>query len=994
MSIRTNKTKNNKRCLLFVIIFSSNAPKDIILTRTVTNNACMIICTVKQYTSLKNEFKQTCIFNKQLYYMNVFIYDWKYKKGSIDAFGMDEQNNTVYLKFLNVRLLFYVEIPTDYPNYLKFNDFVSRFKNALLERYSHVNPIVIDNEIHYKRKLYYYHMQKPIPCLKIYTNARMYSPPVTHVSINDVPYKLNYYGVSIDPILQFVCEYDIPICSWINLDTDHEDVTCIENKEKKSNCVYEYQCKTPQITRVKQHINPPQPMVMSFDIEVYSDNYLRFPEAKRLGDVIFQISCVFYRGDCLIDKYLLTLGRPQMDVLDGCKVQTFPNELKLIIGYMKLLQEMNPSVIIGYNILRFDLPYILDRMHILNSSDNQNPFNKWSMIKNDICPTVIKEWQSSAYGKQIFKYPGNSGGRIFIDLLTVVKRDFKFDHYTLDFVSNHFLGSTKDPITHRDIFKSYETGVLGDSKDDSLELALVGKYCVKDSDLVSQLFNHLDIWLGVTESANVCNIVAYDVYTRGQQNKVFSQVYRYCYDNEILCEKKEDRTKHSFEGATVRLPKAGIFENVCVYDFASLYPSIIIAMNIDFSTLILDSADNGDLSPDDYKLIEWYDNASKQTYSFKFTKKYPGILPTIIQNLLTARAQTRQKIKETTDESIKAVLHQRQLSYKVSANSMYGILGASTSPLPLIEGAMCITARGRQFLDYAKEVLETQYEGNVIYQDTDSCYTCFPKKTTSEMWEHGRFIEKDLVLKSIFPEPVRLEFEDVYKYILALTPKRYLYTKLNKDATYDLDDIKGKGVLLCRRDNSQFSRIIYQDVVKQIFKQQNFNTCLDYIFKYMYDVYISEFEDSRYIITKTVKNPHDYKIKPMVDNPQNRKKLKKRGCTFLSYMEYHALPAHIQLAVRMKNRGINIDEGQRLEYIVVGHENGLYVEDPVYRRSINDIFPIDTLYYVKSLVKPLDQLLLVSFCKYGRISDMYDTLVGHHKCMKKIKQLPSIVYDS
>ena len=109
-------------------------------------------------------------------------------------------------------------------------------------------------------------------------------------------------------------------------------------------------------------------------------------------------------------------------------------------------------------------------------------------------------------------------------------------------VSEHFIGETKDPLSAKDIFKCYKmafgkNGKWNDTKKAAKSLGVVGKYCVQDSVLVGKLFNMLQTWVGLTEMAKTCNVPIFYLYTKGQQIKVFSQVYKKCLKDDFAISK-------------------------------------------------------------------------------------------------------------------------------------------------------------------------------------------------------------------------------------------------------------------------------------------------------------------------------------------------------------------------------------------------------------------------------------------------------------------------
>jgi DNA polymerase elongation subunit (family B) len=101
-------------------------------------------------------------------------------------------------------------------------------------------------------------------------------------------------------------------------------------------------------------------------------------------------------------------------------------------------------------------------------------------------------------------------------------------------------------------------------------------------------------------------------------------------------------------------------------------------------------------------------------------------------------------------------------------------------------------------------------------------------------------------------------------------------------------------------------------------------------------------------------------------------------------------PAHIQLALKMTQRGKPVEVGSRIEYIIIQHYDDpkakLYdkLEDPNYFYSHRDILRLDKLYYIKLLSEPMDQLLFVVFKQKDFVSKLYDLHLNHYKLMNEI----------
>ena len=205
--------------------------------------------------------------------------------------------------------------------------------------------------------------------------------------------------------------------------------------------------------------------------------------------------------------------------------------------------------------------------------------------------------------------------------------------------------------------------------------------------------------------ARVTGVPIKFLFTRGQQIKVTSQLYRKAYEIDMLIpnEKRASQSEGTYEGATVIEPSVGFYKDpIATLDFASLYPSIMMAHNLCYSTLI---------PPDQIKNHpkDIYEKTPNNDYFVK-RSVYVGILPKILEELLAARKQAKRELAAETDPFLKAVLNGRQLALKVSANSVYGFTGAQTGQLPCLPISSSVTAYGRKMIDQTKDLVEKKYK--------------------------------------------------------------------------------------------------------------------------------------------------------------------------------------------------------------------------------------------------------------------------------------------
>merc|ERR1719300_882045 len=157
-----------------------------------------------------------------------------------------------------------------------------------------------------------------------------------------------------------------------------------------------------------------------------------------------------------------------------------------------------------------------------------------------------------------------------------------------------------------------------------------------------------------------------------------------------------------------------------------------------------------------------------------------GLLPEILQDLLSARKKAKSDLKKETDPFKKGVLDGRQLALKISANSVYGFTGAQVGKLPCLEISQSVTAFGRNMIEETKNQVEALYtiangythDAKVIYGDTDSVMVKFGVGSVEEAMKLG--LEAAGKVSEKFIKPIKLEFEKVYFPYLLITRKGML----------------------------------------------------------------------------------------------------------------------------------------------------------------------------------------------------------------------------
>ncbi|KAK5778732.1 DNA-directed DNA polymerase delta POL3 PWA37_000649 [Arxiozyma heterogenica] len=642
--------------------------------------------------------------------------------------------------------------------------------------------------------------------------------------------------------------------------------------------------------------------ILSFDIEC-AGRVGVFPEPEH--DPVIQIANVVSIAGAKkpFIRNVFTVG--SCSPITGSQIFAHDTEKEMLKHWKDFIVQVDPDVIIGYNTTNFDLPYLINRAHALKI-ESFPYFGRLTNVKQEVKSSVFS---SKAYGTRESKNI-NIDGRLQLDLLQFVQREYKLRSYTLNAVSAHFLGEQKEDVHHSiitDLFK-------GDS-DTRRRLAV---YCLKDAYLPLRLLEKLMSLINYTEMARVTGVPFSYLLARGQQIKVISQLFRKCIQIDTLIPNLSSQaTDEQYEGATVIEPIRGYYDvPIATLDFNSLYPSIMMAHNLCYTTL----CNKATVERLNLKKDEDYIITPNGDY-FVTEKKRKGILPIILEELLSARKRAKKDLKNEKDPFKRDVLNGRQLALKISANSVYGFTGATVGKLPCLAISSSVTAFGREMIMQTKNAVQEKYsikngykhDSVVVYGDTDSVMVKFGSTDLKEVMQLGT--EAAAYVSTLFKHPINLEFEKVYYPYLLINKKRYaglFWTKIDK-----YDKLDQKGLASVRRDSCSLVSIVMNKVLKKILIERDVEGALNYVKSIIDDILQNRIDISKLIISKT--------LAPNYTNPQ----------------------PHAVLTERIKKRdGVGPNVGDRVDYVIIGGNDKLYnrAEDPLYVLEHN--LQVDSKYYL------------------------------------------------
>lgn len=648
--------------------------------------------------------------------------------------------------------------------------------------------------------------------------------------------------------------------------------------------------------------------ILSFDIECFNPEGKGFPKAEQ--SPVIQIA-VYLKEQGSSTRLLHAVWcLNTCNDIAGAEVWSFEREVDLLLSFSQFIERVDPDIITGYNIMNFDLPYLIDRAEALKV--------KWDFCKLGRTSERTRKRINEVQGRETIEI--NIDGRVVFDMLVVMQKEQKLSSYSLNAVSAEFLGEQKEDVHYSMIGDLFKT-----SAETRRRLAV---YCLKDAYLPMQLIDKLLCMYNYVEMARVTGTPINFLLTRGQMIKVVSQLLRKARQLQfVMPTLRSEKSDDKYEGATVLEPLCAYYDKpIATLDFASLYPSIMMAHNLCYTTLV----------PPEQAHTVPADKVTKTPCGHVFIKRdtRQGLLPVILEELLAARKRAKKAMAEAEDPLTKSVLNGRQLALKVSANSVYGFTGATVGVLPCLEISSSVTAFGRTMIDHTKKMVETEFciqkgyahDAQVIYGDTDSVMVKFGVDTVAEAMDLG--LKAAGLVSDTFLKPIKLEFEKVYFPYLLMNKKRYAGLYWTNPEKWDKLD--AKGIETVRRDNCGLVRQVVERVLNTILIERSIPLAMKYVQDMMSDLLQNKIDLSLLIITKSLGKG---------DRAE----------------DYANKQAHVELALRMKKRDPSTapGSGDRVPYVVIAGPKGAKAyeksEDPLY--ALENNLCIDAQYYIENQLK-------------------------------------------
>lgn len=597
-----------------------------------------------------------------------------------------------------------------------------------------------------------------------------------------------------------------------------------------------------------------EPRVMFFDMECLSLGGA-FPVADT--DAIIQISYVVSEGNRIINKDVLCVG-------ETGGYTCFEHEQDMMLAFADVVNKYDPDIISGYNIVLFDLKYFVDRAKVLGIYDTACSFSRNKEVPLMYSATNMGDDKGKAKAKDKDKAKGKEGeeeggsknekynyflhGRTIFDCFPYIKETYKLGQYNLGFVANHFIEKGKYDYTYE---KFPEIGYDGDDEDHrdrytvySLMRPLykfergrqkIAEYCLIDSELLFEMNQKLFFVITIVQMAQVLGCDLDVALNRGKTFKIERMKLDYTLARDYLLPSfvgKQKKIFPKYKGASVLDPKTGFYDDcIAVLDFKSLYPSIIRGWNLSEDTLVLEDTIKalgmvGALT----SLGLTLDDVESMPNNTCFVKKdiRKGLLVEMEEVLMNLRSATKKKMKTIPEGCLEYnVLDATQLAYKIIANSIYGVTGATMSPIPIVQIAEAICAIGRMQIERVKNFVHDNWYDlagrhdpdlkilEVVYGDTDSVFVRFVGyQKINECIKFAKAISKEInrTMYDGARDPMELEYEKVFNPFLLPSKKKYVGLK------YVDDDKKSKMAFTGVEANRNDMAPICSDTMKELMR--------------------------------------------------------------------------------------------------------------------------------------------------------------------------------
>ncbi|KAK3237761.1 hypothetical protein CYMTET_52186 [Cymbomonas tetramitiformis] len=511
----------------------------------------------------------------------------------------------------------------------------------------------------------------------------------------------------------------------------------------------------------------------------------------------------------------------------GCEVLLYPTEEALLRGFLQIVQEMDPDIVMGWEVHAGSLGYLHERACAALSLNLLRAASRVPELPS-------RRERADEYGES-HASGIHLAGRVVLNLWRLLRSEVKLGIYTFE---NCVAAVLRHRVPHVPAHRlaRWFTGAAG-----SGGRARCVEYLTRRAQINLQLVDHLDLLNRTAELARLFGIEFYSVLSRGSQYRVESMLLRLAHTQNFLMlspSKAQVNDQPAMECLPLVMePQSRLYTDpMVVLDFQSLYPSQMIAYNLCYSTCLGRVPPAGaspaaartlgaaklSLPPGTLAKLAGGLTITPNGVLFAPPEVRRGVLPRLLNEILNTRIMVKAAMKRAGQGSaarvLQRVLNSRQFGLKLIANVTYGYTAAGFSGrMPCAELADSIVQSGRATLERAIEMIESnqRWGGRVVYGDTDSLFVHLPGRTRQEAFQLGA--EMAAAVTAANPAPVCLKLEKVYQPCVLVTKKRYVGMKY-EGPKQTVGSFEAKGIETVRRDTCPVVAKVMEKSLRLLFQ--------------------------------------------------------------------------------------------------------------------------------------------------------------------------------
>ncbi len=687
---------------------------------------------------------------------------------------------------------------------------------------------------------------------------------------------------------------------------------------------------------------------MSFDIECLPDQG-EMPRAETSPVILISMA---FQPPYLGQKDLVLVGKD----IDCSRPDTSAcrDEYELLSRFAAIIRDYDPDVLAGYNSNEFDFPYIQERARQKHADSR-----------------VGRDGSSWYIRKIVSRTDVSITGRVVVDLLPIIRSSYSLKQYTLRNAAAELLKMEKYDVNPKEIEALWQEGGEG--------LRRFISYSRRDAVLALHMLLDLRLMDKYIALARASGSLLQDIVNGGQSGMVENLLLRRFRERGRVVPPKPDAEvsderyveNEDLKGGAVLVPEKGLVEDVVILDYKSLYPTIMMAHNLCYSTVLKDGSvgrqaiSQGVTEGAEIKYVSGIITAPSGG-RFVSPQVSPGIMPAVLRELLDERTRTKKLMKKASEDE-RRFLDARQYAMKILLNSFYGYSGYARARLYSLALANAVTSFGRENILRTQRIIDQIgsvyvidgevlfkdalpfgkaadrcFDLSVVYGDTDSVFVRLrpsgPGGTAVTLQDAeliGRKIAQTVTAS--LPEPMELVFEAFARRGIFLAKKRYALWVFEQAGEVWKDRIKVRGMETVRRD--------WCDLTSRTLK-----TCLELVLK---EGKVDEAAEHVRSVVLRLQNLD------LSRDPEILKELTLTRRYTKSSGSYKNKQPHIQLVEKIKERGGTVPGvGDRVPFVIILGKRGrknkeLFVnraEDPAY--VLEKKMPLDTEYYVEKQILP------------------------------------------